>query len=954
MNLGNWAVIDIETTGIDAGSDSIIDLGYLQFDGLKLVKKYSSLVKFEGHISQFIRELTGITPKMLSRAPRWSDVEDHLLELEGHALLAHNASFEEKFLGQYFEKYDDGDALPTSFEDSLPFFALLNPQMSSLSLEYFILNWGLREGEVHRGYEDSLDLLKVMILEMKKLGQSEDHLQFLRDAVTVNGLNDYWFSKFLFLEDEHLNELASQIDFDWNSYLVARTKEEAIVEKTLPRMNTEFSGETIKDLFRNEELIQTLIPNYHYRDSQELMSLKAGQSFKNNLHALIQAPTGTGKTLGYLVPASLHALNSQEPTLIATGTKALQSQAVEKDIPLLRKITGLDQNELKVTKLVGSSNHLCELIYRQEYEDEQQLVLDESFEDAFAKTFFSYLFFLNSGYPYAKKITRLELPGVLKRIFPRFKEIENDISVDFRVCAGFNCPYKDSCSYMEGLKESKNSHLIVGNHSLMFSWPKGMNRPTHIVVDEAHKIEGEATSAFTVSFNEQEFTHFAKSLNNLQGVNGLFYLLGKKPDKDDLIRGIRAEVYEASQMIQDHLDPMSGVMEDYFKGLSRYTSEFWNETGCNKDRLESTKDGTTIINHLISLKAIIENLFQTIAPYLDEFERGQLSEENDVLALTRFEKFATQVEDFFKSLELLLSQNDEYLHVMKFHEKFGYEFSCQPINIGEFVHESLLKDSESVIFTSATLANQQGSHGFRGMEWASGYLYVDPTNRFKTGSYLTPIFDYKNNAKVLLCDDLPPIYDSQFVPKMMDRVHPIIEDLDGKTLILFSARARFEMAVELLLEKFSQKIPVFVQGLGKNVVEDFKRSPKGILIGMESFSEGIDIPGESLSLVVIDKIPDLRRDLIVDARRSFFDSSFGNEFVDYFLAERARRLHQKLGRLLRTINDRGVAIVFDCRVKRWKQRTYNDFCKLMEPYFIERCQSKEARELTTSFLVKEK
>ena len=134
----------------------------------------------------------------------------------------------------------------------------------------------------------------------------------------------------------------------------------------------------------------------------------------------------------------------------------------------------------------------------------------------------------------------------------------------------------------------------------------------------------------------------------------------------------------------------------------------------------------------------------------------------------------------------------------------------------------------------------------------------------------------------------------------------------------FSAKVRFEKAREILLQKFEGKFPIFIQGMGNNIVEEFKKTENGILLGMESFGEGIDIPGESLQFIFIDKIPDLRMDLVINDRREFFDKNIGNEFSDYYLANRTRALHQKLGRLLRRDNDFGGVIITDGRAKRWK------------------------------------
>jgi ATP-dependent DNA helicase DinG len=248
------------------------------------------------------------------------------------------------------------------------------------------------------------------------------------------------------------------------------------------------------------------------------------------------------------------------------------------------------------------------------------------------------------------------------------------------------------------------------------------------------------------------------------------------------------------------------------------------------------------------------------------------------------------------------------------------------------VHEGLLDQSKSVVFTSATL----GAKGSRGVEWELGYLYLEPDKRFKAPYFLSPAYDYENNTKIFLCDDVPSLYDTSFVGTVLSPITKLVRELGGRSLLLFSAKTRFETAREILIEQFEGEIPVFIQGMGSHVVEDFKNSDQGILIGMEAFGEGIDIPGDSLMFVFIDKIPDLRMDLVIQNRRDFYEKSFGNEFSDYYLSHRARGLHQKLGRLLRTENDRGGVIIVDSRIKRWKGRTMEKFIGLMTPYKIEK------------------
>lgn len=387
--LGKWAVIDIETTGIDSSYDEIIDVGFLEFDGTQLVKKYSSLVRWEGELSQFIQKLTGITNSKLKNAPSWFDVEPEVMELYGKHLIAHNSDFEKSFLEKYFNEVDDGTPRE-KFEDSLYYLAILFPNMRELKLERFINDWKIRNGEVHRGFEDSLDLLKVLLVATLYVKRDLGKYHFLSSQFQKYMMEDYWFYHFFSLEEDELIKIGEEIDFSIEEHLqFVGFKEEEVenFEEPFKKESFEFSSNGLKEIFQKEEKIRERLPTYLYRESQKNLATRVGQSFSNQVHALIQAPTGTGKTLGYLVPTALFSLQEEKQILISTGTKVLQKQAISKDVPILRKILGFSKDKLKVVRLVGSGNHLCELAFNSKDYDVS------SFDQKIAGIYFASLFF---------------------------------------------------------------------------------------------------------------------------------------------------------------------------------------------------------------------------------------------------------------------------------------------------------------------------------------------------------------------------------------------------------------------------------------------------------------------------------------------------------------------------------------------------------------------------------
>lgn len=943
MELGSWAVIDIETTGIHPGTDEIIDLGFLQFEGTKLIRSYSSLVRPQNEVSSFITKLTGITNKLLSKAPLWDQVEPELLTLESHALLAHNASFEEGFLKRYFDRVKS-DSARESYQDSLFYLALLFPEATSLNLEFFINLLGIAQREEHRGLADSRDLLKTILVATYLTYQDQEFRLKLADIFT-SFPQDFWYKKFFTLSVSELEEIADQIDFPVVE-LVRRFKENKKVERAsiykVEDFKSEFSGQNIQEIFRSEKKVNKLLPHYKYRATQESLALRVGQAFKNKVHALIQAPTGTGKTMGYLLPAMLFSLSEKETCLIATGTKTLQDQALSKDVPQMKALLNLDE-KIKVVKLIGSNNHLCELLFRDDQEEPTFLV---PFGEVFAKAYFEMLFFHNSRVGYDKKLTREQIPYVLKKLAPELSEKEATLAVDYRACVGQSCPFVNECSYIQGLREAKEAQLIVGNHALMLNWPRSLPRPQYIVVDEAHRLENEATKAYSIEVTHQNIESFSKNIP--QGMGALIYLLSHMEDEfqvEDTITRLREETQFNLKMMRDHFEAMPKVIEAYFKKLPNYSPAYSNELPFPKKSELKDALAIGILNHVESLSFIFSNLYTLYLPFMSRFENRDFKNESQKLkAWAVFEANFGVLEKLTEAFKHFLDLPSDWSTILKYSEHDSYTFESSPIDVGKKIHDELLMMSSSVVFTSATLGNASGDSGIQSVEWMTGYTYLSSEKRFKTGLFLDAVYDYKNNSKVYLCSDTRNISDPLFVPDLLKEVKEVIYALGGRTLLLFSSRLRFEIAVDLILKEFEGKIPVFVQGLGKNVVEEFKQEKSAILIGMESFGEGIDIPGEKLQFIVVDKIPDVRQDLVIQKRRDFFESKFGNEFNDYFLAHRTRSLHQKFGRLLRSETDHGAILLVDNRIKKWKGGTLRTFQKLMEPYQILSMSLPEAKK----------
>ena len=939
-NLGKWAVIDIETTGLDPIRDKIIDIGFLCFENTRLVRRYESLVCHKETFSLFIQKLTGITPSRTFSAPTLEQLEPELAKLDEYILVAHNSDFERSFLTEHCSKIIK-DINSVSYQDSIPYLALLFPKQSDLKLEKFIQILGIADKETHRGLQDAIDLLKVLLVATAVSKQKKGFNALLTRLVEEYNLTNWWYTKFYHQSLDDLKYIADEIGFSLESatkefYESSESKndeEKKFFKK--PMFKHTFSKENIESIYQSQKELEGLFPGYQYRKPQEELSVRVGRSFKNNIHGMIQAPTGTGKTLGYLLPTALFTLDKSEQVLISTGTKTLQKQAITKDIPRLRKMLSLGEDKLKIQLLMGAGNHLCELLFRSDKDSLFTYMgdLDEKFGSVYLELIFAH----NAQSDLDDQILRGDLPFVIKSKFKSFQKKERDIAADFRSCIGHHCPFKFNCSYHRHLKAAREADIIIGNHALMFSWPKGFSRPSYIVIDEAHKIESEITKTFSLETTQEGLESLVQSLQNNQGFGSLFFLLSQteqtKGESTPIIEEIKKNVKQTQELLVERMTDLPDDLEAYIKQGSRYTEEYWNEIPMpEKDKIHNPL-AQQLYYRFESIYFILTGLVDSFAPYGMRWTPGDLSGEEQVTALSAFETFLESLKDLVGALKISIEHDKDYSHSLRYHERYGYALTSAPIDVGQIIHDKLLDESESVIFTSATLGNSRGNQGIKGIEWMTGYSYLTPQKRFRTGLFLPALYDYKNNTKIFLSDDVPLLYDQSFVETTLRPIIKLIREIDGKSLLLYSAIKRFESAREILLDEFDGKIPLFIQGMGGQVVDEFKKTG-GILLGMESFGEGIDIPGDVLQFIFIDKIPDVRMDQVIKDRREFYQAKLGNEFTDYYLSQRARSLHQKLGRLLRTEDDRGGAIIVDGRVKKWKGRTMKQMIDLMSPYEI--------------------
>jgi DNA polymerase III epsilon subunit-like protein len=441
--LTKWGVIYIEATGLDPSSDENIEIGFLLFEQQSLVKKFSSLVKNEHrNIPPFVSSLTGICTQMLQDAPRLQDLHDDLSILQDSVLIAHNASFEESFLRRLPFKL--------AFVDSLPFLGMCNLGQSTLGLESLILKYNLANREDHRGYQDALDLLKVLILSWDQVIK-DDAANVYRECF-AKYLPQYFFTEFINLFDaQALRNISSQIEFTYPP------KKDTAYQP----INLDLTKENIDKITSNEM-------------ARDLLGRLAA-SLKNDVHSLIELDSNVDRYKNYLMIAE--SLAQERPMLIASKNFNHEFLAMASKIP-----------EIKIAKATPRNSYLCQQTFA---ELSAQFLDDGHLDNALAYCYLAIVLSLNkrSGGVY---VGNCDIPAVLFR---------NNKSLNTLVAR--LAPKKDcgDCKECDFRRPATAAHLYIGSHEYLFDH---VQCPSYIIVDDAEWFE-ESVSRYNsakISFSD--------------------------------------------------------------------------------------------------------------------------------------------------------------------------------------------------------------------------------------------------------------------------------------------------------------------------------------------------------------------------------------------------------------------------------------------------------------------
>ena len=690
----------------------------------------------------------------------------------------------------------------------------------------------------------------------------------------------------------------------------------------------------LSQLFSNSAALSKVVPGYIPRPGQSQMAETVWQALTSESIAVVEAGTGTGKSLAYLVPAIYWAVSTDNRVVIATHTINLQEQLVNKDLPAALQATG---QEIPFMLVKGRSNYLCRRRFSVLQDDMGRLHPAD-------RGIFLDIWRALGTYKYGDR-AELKVPCP--------DELWHELNAQSEGCLGQYCPMQQSCFIRKLRQDAAECQIIVVNHHLLLADAAikdgGQNEqgvlPAYqaLIVDEAHHFEEVATGFFGREIGYSEWLRLWREIYRRDGrqINGLLVRLRERASQSSGGPGAAAGTSASASAAV----PAAGA--DHAAGLARIDEAFdWSsralETGCewfeslagivsSGQRQESGERYWRITGNLdndpnwsamLSMLQNVETITSKAVALLTEISRDvleteKLASEDSDLALPL--ALANAVERIKAALQIAVEvmsgplQGKASWLEMTPGRSLTLKVVERPLTVAELISEKVIGQVEAAVFTSATLTAANSMK-----YWCSrNGLNLIPEERVLTKIVPSP-FDYQNQLLFGVPIDLPDSRAGDFLTQAAAFLYQLLETTKGRAFLLFTSYRMLTALHNMMQETLEEMgLTPFRQGEcdRSTLLEKFRASGNGVLFAASSFWEGVDVPGEVLSCVVLMKLPfAVPTDPLFEARAEEISGQGGNPFAMLSLPQAVLRFKQGFGRLIRRVDDRGAVIVLDNRL----------------------------------------
>ncbi|WLR53065.1 ATP-dependent DNA helicase DinG [Bacillus tianshenii] len=900
-----FVIIDIETTGNQPKKgDRIIQVGAVVVEGGLIVDRFSSFVSSNAKLTPFIQELTGITEDMLIDAPAFDEIAPTLLSmLENAYFVAHNVPFDLSFLQEEFENSGYRKFVGPCI-DTVELARLLYPSVDGYKLSQLAEYFEVTHNNPHRADSDAEVTAEILLKLLTKL----EHLP-LTVLQRLERLAPHFHSDLEHYLKETVQEKITTLQTGEESFDIYRGLALRKVEEK-PSSNHEISTETFSS-FQPQltTRMREIMSQYEERPGQSEMMKVVDEAFSSHQHLLVEAGTGTGKSLGYLLPAVFYAVENERPVVVSTHTIQLQEQLLERDIPLLEKILPFSFNGVL---LKGRNHYLC----LRKFEHALSDLYNDNYDTILAKAqMLIWLTETEHG-----DVEELNLPSGGQMLWSKVKS-------DAGSCLNRACPFYSRCFYHRKRRAAQEADIVVTNHALLFT---DLTNETgvlpaydEVVIDESHHMEETASEHFG-----EQLDYFAVNLTmNRLGMREEHELTSKMFGLAEFI-DIDETVFIHLEQMEERITAVKAEADDLFRMLQVYAKENADNSRSDIGRisyrydvgLESGPLWDSILETADRLKFQFRDLSRTmqkVSKFFDDkkehltpLQRGILIDYNGV---------KNQLDTMKMQVECLLLEKRENDVTWIEADANGalnatYLYS-QPVEVSDLLADEFFAKKKSTVLTSATLAVNQS---FSFIEKRLGLKDFQPL----TAMIESP-FSYREQVRLMIPSDTPNIKyvsNEEYTEHLAEQISELAEITEGRMLVLFTSYDMLKTVYKLVKKHSSpEAFNLIAQGVSggsrTKLTKRFKQGERSVLFGTSSFWEGVDIPGEALSCLVIVRLPfSPPNSPVMSARSERLKAQGKSPFMELSLPQAIIRFKQGFGRLVRTQTDRGAVFVFDRRI----------------------------------------
>ena len=667
----------------------------------------------------------------------------------------------------------------------------------------------------------------------------------------------------------------------------------------------------IENYFAKDGILAKEIKGFEYREEQEEMAQYIQDAINEDRKIIVEAGTGTGKTLAYLIPSIKWAVTNKKKVIIATNAINLQEQLLLKDIPLAKSII---KDEFSYVLVKGRNNYVCKRLFN-------ELVLGKSIDiETFSMEAREQIEYILKWGNKTKTGDKAELP------FEVYPDVWELVQSTTELCLGKKCPYRKECFYMKTRMEKMEADILISNHHVFFadlnvraetdfdSEYLILPRYDMVIFDEAHNVESVARSYFSVEVSKISFTRL---------LNRIYQKKNKrKKEKSALIRvedTVDEKNLEDSEQyiyllntLKEEISILQNIGDEYFDEI-RKIYETNTEAPIKKslNNFEMTK--SRFLENLREKKDIFQSKLADFLNLMMSFNNVIDEEKDKNPEVINFNNHLKMFKAYIDSFKFINSfEDDNYIYWLDINSKrTNVILTATPLNIAQKLSTVLFDNLDRLVFASATIVVNGNFDYFKKS------LGLDEEDCIE--AIIKSPFDYDEQMSVYIPSD---IQDSEninaFVSDASKFILNILLKTNGKAFILFTSYTMLNQIYYSISKKLKDKgFEVFLHGdkPRSQIIKEFKEAENPILFGTTSFWEGVDVQGENLSNVIITKLPFLvPTDPVVSAISKKIEEDGGNSFMDFQLPEAIIKFKQGVGRLIRKKTDSGNIFILDNRI----------------------------------------